>query len=235
MVYVSYQDLPPTSSNNTVKPVNHPLEAHHHNEYGYACIVLPSDCVMENQSSTIDQMSCLIIDEVNFPHKLQHIQADWINFGHLIYRNARSNKFYYATIISESTHQGAGRLLQQQSFFNGQSSKDEDIYQQGEQKHQHLLSYVNIFSQTTNTEQIHNQPNELWQLILRNSLLRICGTSTFTPQCSSYLQHLGQPSAEIHRPKRFCSPHHRQLYSMDPWHGSNRFIQQRKGSNQNLQ
>ncbi|CAL6047689.1 Hypothetical_protein [Hexamita inflata] len=44
-----------------------------------------------------------------------------------------------------------------------------------------------------------------------------------------------QPSAEIHRPTRFYSPHHRQLYSMDPWHGSNRFIQQRKGSNQNLQ
>ncbi|CAL6078986.1 Hypothetical_protein [Hexamita inflata] len=96
MVYVSYQDHPPTSSNNTVKPENHPLEAHHHNEDDYAniYIVLPSDCVMENKSSTIDQMSCLIIDEVNIPHKLQHIEADWINFGHLIYRNAWSNKFY---------------------------------------------------------------------------------------------------------------------------------------------
>ncbi|CAL6061481.1 Hypothetical_protein [Hexamita inflata] len=51
----------PTSSNNTVKPVNHPLEAHHHNEDDYACIVLLSDCVMENKSSTIDQMSCLIL------------------------------------------------------------------------------------------------------------------------------------------------------------------------------
>ncbi|CAL6078980.1 Hypothetical_protein [Hexamita inflata] len=27
------------------------------------------------------------------------------------------------------------------------------------------------------------------------------GTSTFTPQCPSYLQHLGQLSAEIHRPR----------------------------------
>lgn len=41
IVYVSYQDLPPTSSNNTVKPVNHPLEADHHNEDDYAGIVLP--------------------------------------------------------------------------------------------------------------------------------------------------------------------------------------------------
>ncbi|CAL6111173.1 Hypothetical_protein [Hexamita inflata] len=39
-------------------------------------------------------MSCLLIDEVNIPRKLQHIEADWINFGHLIYRNAWSNKFY---------------------------------------------------------------------------------------------------------------------------------------------